>query len=606
MLTTGSKESLKWRLFYMEGERKGHYEKGIFLILLLVVILGFSAWYVRVHDKIEDINKVSMIHDVEPVAYKEFNQVTNYKPTEPIRKVYTLAKGDTFFEILKENGVPGNEALDIIKEAKRVFNMSKIHPGNEIVLVFSPDNQRLIELDYDISDLQKLVVTIGEDRIEAKQVGVDKEEHIIPSTDSPPLLKAYLPLISIKPTENAPPIQRTEHQAGEKQTIASAGLRQIDVTVKKGHSLFDILRELGVNAIEIDAVAKSVRKVYNLSGIKPGKILSVWLSQKKPVWIERLTYEIDDTNYLDVTSDHNAFTARIRTLAMDVRYERAEGMIGSSLYESAIAEGLNPEVVMELTDIFTWNINFFSDIKPGDTYNVLYEKYYVKDQFKGYGRVMAARFVNQGEKHVAIYYNNERRGIQGYFDENGKPLKKMFLKAPLNYRRISSEFSHRRLHPIYNVVRPHLGIDFAAPIGTPVCSLGPGKVVFKGWVSGFGETIRIRHPVGYVSYYGHLSRFAKGIKVGKKVEQGDVIGYVGTTGISTGPHLDFRVSCNGRFVNPLKLKSVNGPPLKGKVLKEFKHISADRLATLKTSNRDVALNTTTKNRSSETRSSQGG
>jgi murein DD-endopeptidase MepM/ murein hydrolase activator NlpD len=168
-------------------------------------------------------------------------------------------------------------------------------------------------------------------------------------------------------------------------------------------------------------------------------------------------------------------------------------------------------------------------------------------------------------------------------------MKKMFLRAPLNYRRISSFFSHNRMHPIFGVARPHLGVDYAAPTGTPICSIGQGRVVFSGWIRGYGKTIRIKHPEGYVSYYGHLSRFAKGMGKGKRVDQGDTIGYVGSTGYATGPHLDFRVSQHSKFINPLKMKNVNGPPLSGAALADFRRICSVRLAMLESRSRSIAM-----------------
>ena len=242
-------------------------------------------------------------------------------------------------------------------------------------------------------------------------------------------------------------------------------------------------------------------------------------------------------------------------------------------------------MVMDLTDIFAWDINFFTDIRDGDTYTVLYEKYYVGDTFKGYGRVVAARFMNQREEHVALYFE-DGSGNKGYYDDQGKPIQKLFLKAPLNYRRISSGFTYHRMHPVYHKMRAHLGVDYAAPTGTPIVALGDGKVILKGWTNGFGKSIQIKHRNNYVTYYGHLSRYAKGIDKGRQVSQGQVIGYVGMTGVATGPHLDFRVRYNGNFINPLKLKSVTGPPLKGTELAAFKDISTKRLAMLV----DPALN----------------
>ncbi|HNY66332.1 MAG TPA: M23 family metallopeptidase [Deltaproteobacteria bacterium] len=511
-------------------------------------------------------------------------QTLSQRQDGPITRVYTIEDGDSFYEVLKANGLSAEEALAVINKSKQVFNTSRIKPGNQIQFVYSSEDQTVVGINYEISDLRKLVVKISGDRITARKVEMDREEHFVATTDSLPIPKERLQGDSRQADSGCKPSEA----ALDEQECFDPGLRQIDFKVKKGHSLFNILAEAGVSRAEIDTFTKSVKGVYNLRSIQPGRTMSVWLTRDRPAHIKRMTYEINDTDYLDVSNVHGAFKARKRELAMDVRLESAQGRISSSLYQSAVSEGVSPEVVMKLADIFAHDVNFFTSIQPGDTYAVLYEKYYVKDRFKGYGRVLAARFVNQGENHTAIYYENKRRGVSGYFDEKGKPMKKLFLKAPLNYRRISSAFSKNRRHPIFGVVRPHLGVDYAAPTGTPVSALGPGKVSFKGWVNGFGNTVRVRHPGGYVTYYGHLSRFAKGISVGKSVDQGDTIAYVGSTGYSTGPHLDFRVSLNGKYINPLKMKNVTGPPLRGKVLADFKHVSTARLAMMENKSRNIA------------------
>lgn len=523
------------------------------------------------------------------------------RQAEPIRKIYTVQSGDSFFEILKANGVSGGEALFIVKKTRKVFNTSRIKPGNDIQFVYSPDGLNLTQIHYDISDAQRLVIRISEDRAIAKKVDVDEAERIASQIDAKPASKD----LSTAQTHQAGSndrAQASEKSLKEKRANPVPGTRQIDITVRKGQSLTDILTQIGVDRQQIAILIKSAKGVYNLASLKAGKSLSVWLAQDKPVRIRKLTYEINDTKYLDVSGIHDTFVAKTRKLEREVRYEAAQGKIGSSLYESAVAAGVNPEIVIELTDIFAHDINFFSDVQPGDSYGVLYEKYYVRDQFKGYGRVMAARFINQGKEHVAIYFDNERRGIHGYFDAKGRPMKKMFLQAPLSYRRISSFFSTHRRHPIFRVVRPHLGVDYAAPTGTPISALGQGKVAFKGRDRGFGNTIRIRHAGGYVTYYGHLSRFAKGLKVGDSVDQGDTIGYVGSTGYSTGPHLDFRVSVGGKFINPLNMKNVTGPPLRGSLLANFKRVSNLRLAMLEDRNRSIALAVPSGRRDHETKS----
>jgi murein DD-endopeptidase MepM/ murein hydrolase activator NlpD len=345
--------------------------------------------------------------------------------------------------------------------------------------------------------------------------------------------------------------------------------------VQKGDRLFDILSASGVSAVQIDQLVKATRSVYNLTALAAGNSLKIWLSPDESPRLTRLQYEIDPLNELDVTAEDGVFTARKTTHDIEVRYERAEGTITSSLYASAVRAGVSPEIVMGLTDIFAWDINFFTDIREGDSYTILYERQYAKDTFRGYGKILAARFLNQGEERVAIHY-----GKGGYYDAEGRPIQKLFLKAPLNYRRISSGFSRSRKHPILQVARPHLGIDYAAPAGTPVVALGPGTVTLQGWSGGFGKSVRVSHPAGYVTYYGHLSGYAKGLGKGSKVRQGQVIGYVGSTGLSTGPHLDFRVTLQGKFINPLALKPVNSPPLNGEALAAFKQFSREKLALL--------------------------
>jgi murein DD-endopeptidase MepM/ murein hydrolase activator NlpD len=283
------------------------------------------------------------------------------------------------------------------------------------------------------------------------------------------------------------------------------------------------------------------------------------------------------------------FLAGAQTRGLSVRYERAEGTISSSLCESAVQSGLPREIVMGLTDIYAWDINFFTDIREGDSFQVLYERYYEKNAFKGFGRIVAARFLNRGREHVALYYT-DKRSISGYFDEEGKPVRSFFLKAPLDYRSVASGYSTAMMRPVLHKKMPHLGVDYPAPSGTPVITLGAGRVIYKGSAKGLGKCIMIAHPSGHVTYYGHLSAFPRGISLGETVGQGQVIGYVGMTGYATSPHLDFRVLRAGRFINPFTLASGEWPGLKGRELARFREIKARRLAMLD----DFSLNYTMK------------
>lgn len=486
-----------------------------------------------------DINAADAPEGVSLPAHLLESEEKEPENKKPIIKDFTVNTGDSCLGIFKNNGISNSLSYKIIQASKGVFDLSRIQPGHVMTLVFSPENQELTRVAYEISYLSRLVIDLDGDTIHAARQSI---ERVLPDT-----------------------------YAGQ--------LDRVDITIEKGDSVYGILHRLGIGDYQIDLVFDAAKKVFDLSRIVPGHELSVWITQDGFPRIGRLSYEIDGLHFLEIEPEDSRFQAYRHSLKVDIRYERSQGAIENSLYESGINAGLSTEVVMELTDVFAWDINFFTDIRSGDTYTVVYEKYYVRDEFKGDGRVIAASFVNQGTPHIAIYFNDHKGG-KGYYDKNGKPIRKLFLKAPLRYRRISSGFSYHRMHPVFHVVKPHLGVDYAASTGTPVVALGDGKIVLKRWGKGYGRHIRIKHRAGYYTYYGHFSRYARGMEVGKWVKQGDVIGYVGQSGVATGPHLDFRVKKDGRFINPLKLKSVAGPRLHGSALDAFKKVAARRISML--------------------------
>jgi len=246
------------------------------------------------------------------------------------------------------------------------------------------------------------------------------------------------------------------------------------------------------------------------------------------------------------------------TLPLTVERRKAEFTISSSLWQAISSQDLPVELALELSEIYAWTINFFA-LQPGDSVRVLYDEQFVDGSRIGIGRIYAAHFCH-GKRWLPAYYLDAGK-VSGYYDAEGNSLRKTFLKAPLNYKRISSHFSYARKHPVYHVVRPHTGVDYAAPAGTPVVALGDGVVTFRAYKGGGGNTIKIRHNSTYETGYLHLSKYAKGLKVGQYVKQGEVIGYVGSTGASTGPHLDFRVWKHGTPVNPLTLESPSAEPV---------------------------------------------
>ena len=232
--------------------------------------------------------------------------------------------------------------------------------------------------------------------------------------------------------------------------------------------------------------------------------------------------------------------------------------IETSLWNAMVDNDLSPEVALELSEIYAWTIDFFG-LQKGDSVSVYFDEYYVEDTRIGLGRIYAANFYHGKQWQEAYYF--KQGNVANYFDAKGNSLRKAFLKAPLNYKRISSTFTYARKHPIYKIVRPHTGVDYAAPAGTPVVALGDGVVTMKEYKGGGGNTIKIKHNATYTTGYLHLKGYAKGLAVGKRVKQGEVIGYVGSTGSSTGPHLDFRVWKNGSPIDPLKMVSPPAEPV---------------------------------------------
>ncbi len=281
-----------------------------------------------------------------------------------------------------------------------------------------------------------------------------------------------------------------------------------------------------------------------------------------------ILYSRDKGIRYKIARENGHLTAGVCTIPLTKKVSTLTGTLNTSLYGAIEKAGEKPELIFKLIDVFSWDINWFIDPREGDTFKIVYEKYYYGDRFIRYGDMLAALYITNGQTYSAYLYNPDST-LRGYFNAEGVSLQKTFLKAPLTYRRISSGFSLSRLHPVLNKWRPHLGIDYAAPSGTPVKAAGNGRVVSAGIKGGYGKCIKLEHGNGYSSYYGHLSKFASCLKAKCRVKQGDVIGYVGATGLATGPHLDYRISRSGKFINPLTLKSEPMKRVPGKFMNNF-------------------------------------
>lgn len=343
----------------------------------------------------------------------------------------------------------------------------------------------------------------------------------------------------------------------------------IEGNIAEGDLLGEVLIANGLTSAQSFGITGAMKDVFDLRRCRVGDRWEIYLTEENE-FVKFIYYDGPLDFYVgEFDADSDTYTA----VAQQVEAERtlcgAQGSIASSLYESMTFSSISPELIIQFAEIFSSKVDFFTDCRAGDKFTLLWDVYMDKNgnPLKDI-QVVAASYSPEGKTYNAFYFENAE-GKGGYYDENGKSVETAFLKAPLNYRRISSFFSHRRLHPIHKVYKAHLGIDYAAPKGTPVSSIGNGTVQFSGWRGGFGNTVIIKHPNNYTSWYGHLSKMATGITKGKKVSKGQVIGYVGSTGVSTGPHLDFRIQKGETFVNFLTITIPPAYPLEEKYFPEF-------------------------------------
>jgi murein DD-endopeptidase MepM/ murein hydrolase activator NlpD len=319
------------------------------------------------------------------------------------------------------------------------------------------------------------------------------------------------------------------------------------------------------DAKQIHALNQVSKPVFPLSGLCAGQPYRLCLTNGE---FERFEYDIDKNEQLIISRDSETFQVERQPIPYTVAIERVRGKIDSSLFEAVTQIGESEVLAMNLADIFAWDIDFILDIRQGDSFQALVEKRFREGQPAGYGRILAAEFTNQGTTFEAILYQDGDKRPD-YYDADGKSLRKAFLKAPLAFSRISSGFTMRRFHPITKTWKAHPAIDYAAPRGTPIKSVGDGIVIKKGYTRGNGNFIKIRHNSSYETLYLHMSKFARGVKQGHRVSQGQTIGYVGSTGLATGPHLCFRMYKNGSPVNPHRVRTPSAAPIVKQNMQSF-------------------------------------
>jgi len=376
-------------------------------------------------------------------------------------------------------------------------------------------------------------------------------------------------LVADADVDGAPEIQVAAAEPAEPEADV------VEETIQYGQTAAALLSEF-LSPGEIHELSTRSREVYPLSRMKAGRPYRIVSRQGE---LERFEYEISGEEMLVVARGGAGFDILKEPIVYDTETRVVRGRIDSSLFGAVADCGESPALAVRLSEIFAWDVDFIRDIREGDSFTAVVEKRYREGEFVGYGKIEAAEFVNQDETFKGFLFADDN-GIESYYDENGRSLRKAFLKAPLKFSRISSGFTMSRLHPVLHIRRSHPAIDYAAPMGTPVKTVGDGVIIKKGWDKGGGRYLKIRHNSVYETTYMHLKGFATGMKEGLRVKQGQVIAYVGMSGLATGPHLDFRMKKNGSFVNPRTIKSPSCAPVPQARMAEYNKLVGPLMAQL--------------------------
>ena len=367
--------------------------------------------------------------------------------------------------------------------------------------------------------------------------------------------------------------------ADSRTEIAATPAAKSSLTIIDGRigrqPIYNVLVGWGVAPSEVLSLTRSFKGIFDFRKSRPKDEYQVSLTPQKK--LQKLTYKTSLTNqYVAVKTDSGAFHSYRREISPQKETVARTFTIESSLYQAVTAQGENGHLVAAFADIFSWDIDFYLYPRKGDTIRMLFEKYTLNGKFINYGNIIAAQYIGNSKKFSAFYFDDGRQA--GYYDENGVPLRKMFLRVPVKFGQRTSSFSTRRFHPISKKYKRHTGIDYSAARGTPIFATAGGTVEFAGWRGGYGKLVVIRHPNGYKTYYGHCSRLL--VKKGTTVKQGQTIARVGRTGQATGPHVHYEIRINGKPVNPKSIKSTKGNPLPADQRARFDNLVQSRLLTI--------------------------
>ncbi|MBF0183674.1 MAG: peptidoglycan DD-metalloendopeptidase family protein [Magnetococcales bacterium] len=491
-----------------------------------------------------------------------------------------VQSGDTIFSVLHRHGVVRPLALAAAREGKAVAKRNKVYHltrafrlGRLLKLTYDSANH-LAAMQYPLDNTRTLHVLRKEDgsfgsEVRRVPLGVRAKE----SAEEAEASVVTRPLPPPAPPQNMPLAVRD---------LFSGAARQIRDTVRSGDLLTTLLARHGINQTTAYQVATASRPVFNLAKmIKAGQ--DVRLAMDEQGELIGLSYSMNPDSLLWVMRRANgtAFKAHVQKKQLDVQVKHIAGTIGEdgSLFLAGKKAGLAQSMVVKLANLFEWDLDFTRDIHAGDQFRVVFESKYFQGKRERDGEIVAAEFVNQG-RVLQVFRYTDPSGNAGYFDAKGQSIRKIFIRTPVDFTRITSLFSKHRKHPIYGFTRAHKGVDYAAPQGTPVRASGDGRVTFIGRKGDYGQMITVRHNDTYSTAYAHLSAFNRNLRVGSPVKQGDVIGRVGTTGASTGPHLHYEVRVHDEPVNPLSIQQIMANPVSARFAEDFRQHSKRAIALL--------------------------
>lgn len=386
--------------------------------------------------------------------------------------------------------------------------------------------------------------------------------------------------LSLAPNESPFASSATDARQDELQASQPEELQETDplhrvVRVENGDTLSTVFAKVGLSATVLHAVLNSSKDAKQLTRLKVGQALEFNLSADGQ--LESLHSKLSDLESIALTKNEKGFSFKRELVKPEIQTTYTHGVINSSLFLSAKRADLSHNLTMDLANVFGYDIDFAMDIREGDEFELIYEKKVVNGKQVGTGNILSARFINRGKTYTAVRYTN-KQGISSYYNANGESMRKAFIRTPVDFARISSRFSTGRRHPVLNKIRAHKGVDYAAPRGTPIKAAGDGRITLAGRHGGYGNAVIIQHGQRYRTLYAHMNGFAKGIRSGTNVKQGQIIGYIGTTGLSTGPHLHYEFQVNGVHVDPLSQKLPMADPIASSEKARFMQLSKPLMA----------------------------